>query len=234
MTSTVVVTAPAAGTYTVVVVKPSGTKALLNYTFTASGQALDATFGDDTSGFKAAVDQVGTYNLFLEQGSQLVGSTSLYATNKPNLSMDMVTGGTCTYISGTTRGAKLLPRFYITYASVGAPITNLTKGIYVTYTLPDGTKANATWHPPTTAAPVQGGSGGETGFYIGKFLPNWNYTAVGPWVPTVVVGDAFGNTATYTYSGHPSPSRQRPSPWESSSSTRSRASWFPVSTTARP
>jgi len=203
MTSTIVVTAPAEGTYAVVVVKPSGTRLLLNYTFTAPGQAQNATFGDAASGFKATIDQVGTYNVFLEQGSMLVGSTSLYATSKLNLSMDMVTGGTCTYISGATRGTKMLPRFYVTYASNGAPITNVTKGIYVTYALPDGTKANATWHPPSTAAPDQGGAGGDTGFYIGKVLPNWNYTAVGPWVPTVVVGDAFGNTATYTYSGSP-------------------------------
>ncbi len=203
MTSTVAVTAPAAGRYSVIVVEPSGTKVSLNYTFAAPGQTQNATFGNGTSGFESMVDQVGTYNIFLEQGTQVVGATSLYATNKLNLSMDMVTGGTCAYISGATRGTKMLPRFYVTYASNGAPITNLTKGIYVTYTLPDGTKANATWHPPSTTAPDQGGAGGNTGFYIGKFMPNWNYTAVGPWDPTVTVGDAFGNTVTSTYGGSP-------------------------------
>jgi hypothetical protein len=201
MTSAVVVTAPAAGTYTVVVVKPTGTKVSLNFTFTATGQTQNATLGNAASGFKAAVDQVGTYNIFLEQGSQVVGTTSLYATNKLNLSMDMVNGGTCWYIAGAQRGTKMFPRFYITYASNAAPITNFTKGIYVTYNYPDGTKLNATWHAKTAAAPDQGGSGGDTGFYIGKFQPTWNFTAVGPWIPTVVAADAFGNTVTYKYSG---------------------------------
>ena len=201
MTSTVVVTAPAAGTYNVVVVKPSGTKISLNLTFTAAGQVQNATFGNAASGFKAAVDQVGTYNIFLEQGSQVVGTTSMYATNKLNLSMDMVTGGTCWYIAGAQRGYKMFPRFYITYASNDAPITNATKGVYVTYNYPDGTKFNASWHAKTAEAPDQGGSGGDTGFYIGKFQPTWNYTNVGPWIPVVTAGDAYGNTISYKYSG---------------------------------
>ncbi len=201
MTSAVVVTAPAAGTYTVVVVKPTGATVSLNFTFTAAGQTLNATFGSAAAGFKGVVDQAGTYNIFLEQGSQVVGTTSLYATNKLNVSMDMVNGGLCWYIAGAPRGSKMFPRFYVTFASNGAPITNNTKGIYVTYNYPDGTKVNASWHKPTVAAPNQGGSGGSTGFYIGKFQPNWNYTAVGPWVPTVVIGDAYGNTATYKYTG---------------------------------
>ena len=33
--------------------------------------------------------------------------------------------------------------------------------------------------------------------------PNWNYSLVGPWNPTVVVKDAAGNAGTYTYSGSP-------------------------------
>ncbi len=203
MTSTVAVTAPVPGTYSVAVVKPNGTRVLLNYTFTAQGQTENATFGNATSGFKSAVDQVGTYNIFVEQGSQVVGATSLYATNKLNLGMDLVTGGTCTYISGGTRGTEMLPRFYITYASNGAPITNVTKGISVTYSLPDGTIANAIWHPPSGTAPDQGGSGGDTGYYFGELFPNWNYAAVGTWDPTVTVSDAFGNTATYKYNGAP-------------------------------
>jgi hypothetical protein len=201
MTSTIVVTAPGAGTYTVVVVKPTGDKASLDFTFSAAGEIQNATYGNSTIGFKGVVDQVGTYNIFLEQGTQVLGTTSLYATNKLNLSMDMVNGGSCWYIAGATRGTKMFPRFYITYASNGAPINNNITGIHVTYTFPDGTKVNASWHKPTVEAPVQGGSGGTTGFYIGKFQPNWNYTAVGPWIPTVTAGDAYGNTVTYKYSG---------------------------------
>ena len=201
MSTSVVVTAPAAGTYTVVVVKPNGAQASLSLTFTSAGQTQSAAYGNATAGFKAAVDQVGTYNIFLEQGSTIVGTTSLYATNKLNVSMDMVNGGSCWYIAGATRGIKMFPRFYVTYASNGAPINNNITGIHVTYNYPDGTKLNASWHKPTTAAPDQGGSGGTTGFYIGKFQPNWNYTTVGPWIPIAVVGDAFGNTATYKYTG---------------------------------
>jgi hypothetical protein len=201
MTTSVAVVAPAQGTYTVVVVAPSGSRTLLNYTFTAAGQTKNATYGSSSSGFKALVNQVGTYNVFVEQGTQVVSSTSFYATNKLVVSMDMVTGGTCDYIAGQPRGEKFFPRFYITYASNGAPMTNNTKGWYVTYTLPDNSKVNATWHKPTVEAPNQGGSGGDTGFFIGKFQPTWNYTNVGPWSPVAVMGDAAGNTATYRYIG---------------------------------
>jgi len=201
MATTIAVTAPAAGTYSVVVEKPNGASTSLNFVFTAAGQTQNQTFGNATSGFGSLVTGVGTYNVFVTQGGTVVGTTSFYATNKLNISMDMVNGGSCFYIPGASRGTKMFPRFYVTYASNGAPITNASKGIYVTYTLPDGSKLNATWHGPTAAAPIQGGSGGSTGFYIGKFQPNWNYTAVGPWIPTVTVGDAYGNTVTYAYSG---------------------------------
>ena len=59
--------------------------------------------------------------------------------------MDMVTGGTCAFVSGITRGEKFIPRFYVSYASNNVTLTNNTKGIYITFTKPDGTKANASW-----------------------------------------------------------------------------------------
>lgn len=203
MTATVVVSPPTPGSYTVVVTAPGGEKASANLTFSSPPQPQNLTLGDPASGLKEEVDQAGTYGVFLEQGTELVGSTSLYATDKINLSMDMVTGGTCDYISGATRGMKMFPRFYPTYSSDGAAVTNDTKGAYVTYTLPNGTTAEATWHPPDPQVPDQGGSGGDTGYFIGELLPNWNYPDVGTWAPTVVVGDAFGNTVTYKYSGSP-------------------------------
>ncbi|MDG6905633.1 MAG: hypothetical protein JRN20_07610 [Nitrososphaerota archaeon] len=191
------VTAPGAGTYTVVVVKPLGAKVSMNESFTSAGQVQNATFGNSTSGFKGIVDQSGTYNVFVEQGNTLVASTSFYATNKLNVMIDMITGSTCAYTPGGTRGMEMFPRFYITYASNGGPVTNTDKGIVVTYTLPDNTNSIASWHAPNTK------SQSTTGFFMGRFLPAWNYTNVGPWVPIVKVSDSAGNTVTWTYVGSP-------------------------------
>ena len=91
----------------------------------------------------------------------------------------------------------MFPRFYITFASNGGPVTNVDKGVVVTYTLPDNSKSNATWHAANTI------SQSTTGFYIGRFLPAWNYTSLGPWVPIVKISDASGNTVTWTYIGMP-------------------------------
>ncbi len=194
MTTTITVTAPAAGLYTVIVVRPDSSKAALNFTFTAAGQSQSANFGNSSLGFKTTVTQVGTYNVFLEQGNQVVSATSFYATNKLNVWMDFVNGGLCDYISGASRGFKIFPRFYITYASNGAPLNKSTTNV-VTYTLPDSSKINASYHGATKEAPF------PYGFYIGKFQPNWNYTAVGPWSPSAVISDGLGNSATYTYVG---------------------------------
>lgn len=190
MTTAITVTAPTSGTYTVVVQKPSGLSTQLGYTFTSAGQTQNATFGSASQGFQSLINQVGTYNVFVEQGSQVLGSTSFYATNKLVVSMDMVNGGTCVYIPSATRGEKMFPRFYISYASNEAALTNATQGIMVTFTLPDKTVSTATWD-----------SGAK--LFVGKLLPNWNYTFVGPWSPTATIVDAFGNTATYTYTGTP-------------------------------
>lgn len=197
MTSTIKVTAPAAGAYTVIVQKPSGAVFKLNETFSSAGQSQNATFGNSTTGFKGVVDQAGTYNVFLEQGTTVVSSSSFYATDKLLVSMDLITGSTCAYIPGGTRGMEMFPRFYVTYASNGGPVTNNDKSVVVTYTLPDSTVSNATWHAPNTR------SQSTTGFFIGRFLPSWNYTSVGQWVPTVNVSDAAGNTVSWKYIGSP-------------------------------
>ena len=104
MTTTITVTAPAAGAYTIVVQKPSGVESSLPFTSTAAGQVETTVFGNATSGLGAVVDQVGTYNVFVTQGGQTVSSTSFYATNKLVVSMDMVNGGACTYIGSGGEG----------------------------------------------------------------------------------------------------------------------------------
>lgn len=190
MTTSIQVTAPAVGAYTAVVQKPNGSEVSLNFAFTAVGQSENATFGVAASGFKDLVNQVGTYNVFVRQGTQLISSTSFYATNKLVITMDMVTGGTCAFVSGIARGEKFIPRFYVSYASNGVSLTNNTKGIYITFTLPDGTRANASWDA-------------FAGLFDASVLPNWNYTSVGSWSPTVTAGDAAGNTGTYKYTGGP-------------------------------
>jgi len=190
MTTSIAVTAPASGTYTLVVEKPSGLSTQLSLTFASTGQKQNATFGSSSLGFQSLINQVGTYNVFVEQGTQVLGSTSFYATNKLVVTMDMVNGGTCSYIPSATRGEKMFPRFYISYASNGQPLTNNTVGIKVTYSLPDKTVAAAGWD-----------SGVH--LYVGKLYPNWNYTSVGPWSPTASISDGAGNSANFTYTGTP-------------------------------
>lgn len=190
MSTSVVATAPAAGSYSVAVQRPNGTESSVNFTPTAAGQVLNETYGNSSLGFRASIDQVGTYNVFLEQGGAVVSSTSFYATDKLAVSMDMVNGGTCAYIAGADRGTKMFPRFYIDFASNGAPVTNRDPGAFVTYTLPNGAKANATWD-----------SGAH--LFVGKLQPSWNYTYVGPWNPSAVIGDAAGNGAVFSYAGSP-------------------------------
>ncbi len=196
MTTGITVTAPAAGVYNVVVVLPDKSQASLTLAFTAAGQNLTEIFGNTTRGFKTAVTQVGTYNVFLEQAGVVVSSTAFYATNKLNVAIDFVNGGLCDYIAGAPRGTKIFPRFYVTYASTGAPLNKSSK-VSVTFTLPDNTTSTAGYHRPTTEAPV------PYGFYIGKFYPNWNFTAVGPWSLTAHISDGLGNNATYVYVGPP-------------------------------
>ena len=69
-------------------------------------------------------------------------------------------------------------------------MTNLDPGAHVTYTHPDGTAVNASWDRGAH-------------LFVGKLQPNWNYTYVGPWNPTAVVGDSAGNSAAFDYSGSP-------------------------------
>lgn len=190
MTTSIGMTSPAAGQYTVVVVKPNGASVSLPFTFTSAGQTQNATFGNATSGFGAAVSSVGTYNVFVEQGSQVLGTTSFYATNKLVVTMSMVNGGECTYVGGVTRGEKMFPRFSITYASNGQLLTNNTAGIGVSFTLPTGAVSTAGWD-----------SGAH--LFVGKVFPNWNYTSVGTWDPKANVTTAAGNVGSFAYTGSP-------------------------------
>jgi len=189
MNTFIMVTAPAAGAYSVVVQQPNGMESALSFAPSSSGQVLNATYGNSTVGFKTMVNQVGTYNVFLEQGSQEISSTSFYATSKLLISFQMVTGGTCDYVSGVTRGTKMFPHIYITYASNGAPMTNTAKGASVHVLSPNGV-VTATWDPYAKS------------FEIGV-LPNWNYTFVGPWNPAINASDAAGNAGTLKYTGSP-------------------------------
>ncbi len=190
MNVTVSVTAPAAGTYALTVVEPNGTQFKLNETFSSAGQLQNVTFGNLTSGFKSVINQPGTYNAFLEQGSTFVSSTSFYATNKLLVTMTVVNSGTCILVQGVDRGVKIFPRFFITYASSGVQVTNSDKGISVNFTLPGGGMGTAGWDPFAKQ-------------FVGGVLPNWNYTNIGPWNPNASIVDAAGNTATFNYTGSP-------------------------------
>src|ERR1035437_8242222 len=65
MNTSISVTAPGIGTYQVIVETPNGTKVQTSDIFTAAGQKQNVTFGANATGFKALVDQVGTYNVFV-------------------------------------------------------------------------------------------------------------------------------------------------------------------------
>lgn len=190
MTTAVTVTAPAAGTYSVVVEKPGGPSSTATMTFTAAGQTQNETFGASGTGFNALVNTVGTYNVFVEQGTTVVGSTSFYATNKLVVTMDAVVGGTCSYVPGVSRGEKLIPRFYVSYASNGQRLTNDTPGISINFTTPAKTLAPAPWDSYAK-------------LFDAAILPNWNYTYVGNYSPQVLVSTAAGNVATFNYTGSP-------------------------------
>ena len=190
MTTTISVTAPAAGTYSVVVQQPSGVKNNLNFTATASGQVINDTYGNSSQGFSTAVNQVGTYGVFLEQHGQVVSATSFYTTNKLIVTMDMVQAGLCTFTQEITRGMQFIPRFYVHYASNGALMTNNTKGASINFTTPSGQEENAPWDSFAK-------------LFDNAVSPNWNYTYVGDWSPSVTASDAYGNTGTYTYTGSP-------------------------------
>lgn len=189
MTTTIAVTAPAAGSYTIVVQKPSGAESSLPFTPTAAGQTMTAVYGN-ASGFGGIVNLVGTYNVYLVQGTSVVGSTSFYATNKLLISFLMVTGGTCDYVSGVTRGLRMFAHIYVVYASNGATWNNNSAGWSVTVKTPDGKITAATWDAFSVA------------FEVGA-LPNWNYTYVGPWNPAINASDAAGNVGVYKYTGSP-------------------------------
>ena len=188
MNTTISVTAPSSGTYSLVVQAPNGAKFTLSETFASSGQSKNVTFGDTTSGFNTAVDQVGTYNVFLQNGSTVVSATSFYATDKLLISMGLVQGGPCNLISEGTRGTEFLPRINYTYASTGAQVTNSDSGVSVKFTLPNGTAADAPWDE-------------EHVLFVGAVLPNWNDPNVGDWNPNVTVSDAAGNVGFYQYVG---------------------------------
>lgn len=190
MDTFVVATAPAAGSYSVVVQQPNGTKSSLSFTPTSTGQTLNATYGNSTTGFMATVEQVGTYNVFLEQQGQVVSATSFYATNQLIVTMDVVQAGICTFTQEVTRGEQFIPRFYVHYASNGASMTNDTKGASINFTTPSGQEENAPWDS-------------YSHLFDAAVSPNWNYTNVGDWSPVVTASDAAGNTGTYTYSGSP-------------------------------
>jgi hypothetical protein len=190
MNTTISVVAPAAGAYTLKVQEPNGTEPSISLSFTAAGQTGNATFGLSNSSFDTVVNQVGTYNVFLVQGSQVVSSTSFYATNQLIVTMDMVTGGTCAYVQGVTRGEALIPRFTMYYASNHVKLTNDTKGASVNFTMPNGQVGPTSWD---SNALIFGG-------YVAD---GWNYTYVGTYNPTANASDAAGNVGTFKYTGTP-------------------------------
>jgi len=210
MNTTISATAPAAGTYTVVVQAPDGvTQYTTTDTFAPANLAVAQTtlLGNATVGFKAVVTQAGTWDVFLEQGTTVVSSTTFLATSKLNIAFDMIVAGGCMFVPGGARGTEMLGQFHVTYASNGLTAENAatwvnktftTPAATVTYSLPDGTSATATLHAPSATTWSQA-------WYQGHVWPTWNASWVGNYYPTAKATDTYGNTGTLTYSGYPYP-----------------------------
>jgi len=202
MSTSIAVTANAPGTLNVAVQAPNGATSSLAFTFTSTGQTLTQVYGNLTSGWGVAINQVGAYSVIVYQGTTVVGSTSFYSTNQILISTDFITAGYCLFVASGSRGQELLFQVHATYASNGAPIAASTaavtaNGDKVTYTLPDGTTATASFHassPTTWAIP----------WFQGHVWGTWNTSWVGTYTPSVTVTDSFGNkgslnTATNGY-----------------------------------
>jgi len=209
LNTTISATAPAAGTYTVVVQAPNGTQYTTTDTFTAAniGVAQTMLLGNATVGFKAVVTQAGTWSAFLEQGTTVVSSTTFVATSKLNISFGMIVAGACIFVPGAPRGVEMLAQWHVTYASNGLTAENAatwvnktftTHAATVKYTLPDRTIATATLHAPSATTWPQA-------WYQGHVWPTWNASWVGNYTPNANATDQYGNTGTYTYSGYPYP-----------------------------
>ncbi len=206
MNTTITVTAPGSGTYSVVVQAPSGAEYPFPFNFGAAGQVESAIFGNATVAWKAVATQVGTYDIFLEQGAAVVSSTTFLVTNKINISFGMIYAGLCTVNTGGTRGDEMLAQFHITYVSNGAVVENASTWVSktftisaakVTYTLPDGTIATAKYHAGSAATDPQP-------WYTGHVWPAWNSSWVtSNYQPTIKATDQYGNTGTYKYVGYP-------------------------------
>ncbi|MDA4115973.1 MAG: hypothetical protein OK442_05405 [Thaumarchaeota archaeon] len=194
MTTSIAVTGPSAGTYTVIVAAPNGIGVQKNFLFSSAGLTLNATFGNATAGFERIVDQVGTYNVFVESEGQVVASTSFYATNKLDINMQVVQAGTCIYVQTTDRGVRFVTFFNVTYASNGAQMGDASPNASVTFTNPDHTVGVATYQNGTYTNGTK---------WVGTVDPNWNFTSVGPWSPSVNASDGLGNSGTFKYEGEP-------------------------------
>jgi len=207
LTTSITVTAPTAGSYTVLVDRPSGASTSLPFVATAAGQTQTSVFGNATSGFDAIVNQVGTYTVSLEQGTTVVGTSSFYATNKLFITMDMVTGGTCYFINSDARGYKFIPRFYVYYASnPTVPLTSVAVNATApgaSPTLLHDTNLTVTFTQPDNKTVTTASWDAGAHLYRGLVQPAWNYTYVGAWNPTVTAKDAAGNSGTFTYAGTP-------------------------------
>jgi len=192
MITTITVAAPAPGTYNVAVQAPSGSTSTLPMTFTAQGQKQTAQFGNLTSGYGIMVNQVGTYNVVVTQGSTDVGTTSFYTTNQIYVTTDMISAGYCNFMESGSRGQELLFQIHAVYASNLQPIAPTTAAAAldkVSFSLPDGTSEAASFHAAEASAwPVP--------WFQAHVWGTWNVSWVGTYAPVVQVTDPYGNTGS--------------------------------------
>ncbi|MBI2183891.1 MAG: hypothetical protein HYU39_02915 [Thaumarchaeota archaeon] len=191
METSIIVKAPAAGTYTVVITKPDGkTQVQADYSFAQAGEAKQI-YGNATLGFKSIIDKTGTYKVSLQSQSKQVAETTLFATDKLDLDVTVANAGTtdnvCYLSNQFTRGTSIIPRIYIRYASTGEYVTaKNAPNTVATFNMPNGTKMVArfaAYLPPE-------------GAWRNCFRPNWNDYA-GVWNIVAEAQDGKGNYGKY-------------------------------------
>jgi len=196
MTTSIAVTGPSAGSYTVIIEAPNGVQQSVVYVVPSAGQTTTMVYGNASSGWQAVVNQLGTYNVLVYQGVSPSGaplsSTTFYTTNQIFVTTDFIAAGYCDFVTSGTRGQELLFQIHAVYASTGQPIALTSAAAAldkVSFTLPDGTPEAASFHAASTAAwPVP--------WFQAHVWGTWNVPWVGNYAPVVTVSDPNGNTGS--------------------------------------
>lgn len=180
--------------YRATVIAPDSSEWSAWYNFTEIG-ALGMEFGNVTSGFMAAVTQVGSYDLFLEHFNGTAYNAAAFAqflvTDRLKIVLEAATASNeftdvhnCPIAQEFQRGGEIIARAYVTYASTGEyvdPAVVPSAEGNITGTLLGETKV-LRWQSTYK-------------FWRWAWFPMWNATT-GAIVFTVDASDGLGNVGS--------------------------------------